>query len=546
MKKSFSKAFPLFAAAALAASSLTGCGKDPVVEDTTTAASSAASTGESAGGDSGESTSASSGTFTYAIGGDPTESVNVITTSDRWGLTTVKMIYSPLYMNNADGINWFLATDYSVSEDGMTYTFTLRDDVVWSDGEPFTADDVVFTYTEMEQEENLGWAYSQLVYNEGTVAIEKVDDYTVSFTFPFATPTAIEMLSQIFIMPEHIYKDVEDYEHNDYNMNSVGTGPYKLVEYQPGTYLRFEANDSYFKGQPGIGTIVFQIIENADTAVMALQNGEIDAYQVTPTEAQRIDLEACNLSSYSYTEGRVGYMMINCNRVTDEKVRKAILYALDKQTMNDAAFLSDEYYLTPYTFLPLNSQFYSEDVEKYERDLDKSAQLLAEAGVSDLTLRLGYSASDTIQSTQALLIQEQLQEAGITVELVSSDATALSTQMQNPDNDYDMYLGGYIMGIDPDTFASLFESGAGYNYMYYTEYSEINDLFAQGRAEQDMEKRKEIYAQLQAAIQDTGAFYPICSNNKILLISNRIQGIEDAGLVPVYTFEDTYYLSVAE
>lgn len=546
MKKSFSKAFALFAAAALAASSLAGCGKDPVVEDTTTAASSAASTGESAGGDSGENTSASSGTFTYAIGGDPTESVNVITTSDRWGLTTVKMIYSPLYMNNADGINWFLATDYSVSEDGMTYTFTLRDDVVWSDGEPFTADDVVFTYTEMEQEENLGWAYSQLVYNEGTVAIEKVDDYTVSFTFPFATPTAIEMLSQIFIMPEHIYKDVEDYEHNDYNMNSVGTGPYKLVEYQPGTYLRFEANDSYFKGQPGIGTIVFQIIENADTAVMALQNGEIDAYQVTPTEAQRIDLEACNLSSYSYTEGRVGYMMINCNRVTDEKVRKAILYALDKQTMNDAAFLSDEYYLTPYTFLPLNSQFYSEDVEKYERDLDKSAQLLAEAGVSDLTLRLGYSASDTIQSTQALLIQEQLQEAGITVELVSSDATALSTQMQNPDNDYDMYLGGYIMGIDPDTFASLFESGAGYNYMYYTEYSEINDLFAQGRAEQDMEKRKEIYAQLQAAIQDTGAFYPICSNNKILLISNRIQGVEEAGLVPVYTFEDTYYLSVAE
>lgn len=546
MKKSFSKAFALFAAAALAASSLAGCGKDPVVEDTTTAASSAASTGESAGGDSGESTSASSGTFTYAIGGDPTESVNVITTSDRWGLTTVKMIYSPLYMNNADGINWFLATDYSVSEDGMTYTFTLRDDVVWSDGEPFTADDVVFTYTEMEQEENLGWAYSQLVYNEGTVAIEKVDDYTVSFTFPFATPTAIEMLSQIFIMPEHIYKDVEDYEHNDYNMNSVGTGPYKLVEYQPGTYLRFEANDSYFKGQPGIGTIVFQIIENADTAVMALQNGEIDAYQVTPTEAQRIDLEACNLSSYSYTEGRVGYMMINCNRVTDENVRKAILYALDKQTMNDAAFLSDEYYLTPYTFLPLNSQFYSEDVEKYERDLDKTAQLLAEAGVSDLTLRLGYSASDTIQSTQALLIQEQLQEAGITVELVSSDATALSTQMQNPDNDYDMYLGGYIMGIDPDTFASLFESGAGYNYMYYTEYSEINDLFAQGRAEQDMEKRKEIYAQLQAAIQDTGAFYPICSNNKILLISNRIQGVEEAGLVPVYTFEDTYYLSVAE
>lgn len=83
--------------------------------------------------------------------GDPTETVNVITTSDRWGLSTVKMIYSPLYMNNADGINWFLAKDCEVSDDNKTYTFSLRDDVKWSDGEPFTADDVVFTYEAMEK-----------------------------------------------------------------------------------------------------------------------------------------------------------------------------------------------------------------------------------------------------------------------------------------------------------------------------------------------------------------------------------------------------------
>ena len=134
MKKTFSKAFAVLAAAALTASSLAGCGKDPVVEDTTAATTAASGGSETGGSETGESTAESgasaSGTFTYAIGGDPTESVNVITTSDRWGLSTVKMIYSPLYMNNADGINWFLATDYSVSDDGMTYTFTLRDDVV--------------------------------------------------------------------------------------------------------------------------------------------------------------------------------------------------------------------------------------------------------------------------------------------------------------------------------------------------------------------------------------------------------------------------------
>ena len=312
--KRFKKLVSVLTLTAMLAASLTACGgKDPVAEDDSTAGTTTADSSTATTETSGDST------FTYAISGDPTETVNVITTSDRWGLSTVKMIYSPLYMNNADGINWFLATDYSVSDDNLTYTFKLRDDVKWSDGEPFTADDVVFTYEAMEQEDNLGWAYSQLVYDQGTVKVEKVDDYTVSFTFPFVTPTAIEMLSQIFIMPEHIYKDVTDFEHNDYNMNSVGTGPYKLVDYQSGSYLKFEANENYYKGEPSIKNVVFQIIENADTAILALQNGEVDAYQMTPQQVKKLDLDASNLSTYSYSEGRVGYLEINCNRVTDEK-----------------------------------------------------------------------------------------------------------------------------------------------------------------------------------------------------------------------------------
>lgn len=541
--KKFSKVVSVLTLTAMLAASLTACGKDPVAEEDAAVSSTA---GESTATE-GTTTDAGDSTFTYAIAGDPTESVNVITTSDRWGLSTVKMIYSPLYMNNADGINWFMATDYTVSGDNLTYTFNLRDDVKWSDGEDFNADDVVFTFEEMEKEENLGWAYSQLVYDQGTVKVEKVDDYTVAFTFPFVTPTAIEMLSQVFIMPEHIYKDVTDYEHNDYNTNSVGTGPYKLVDYQSGSYLKFEANANYFKGEPSIKNIVFQIIENADTAILALQNGEVDAYQMTPQQVSKLDLEASNLSTYSYSEGRVGYLQFNCNRVTDENVRKAVLYALNRKNIDDAAYESEEYYSIPYTFLPTNSQFYTEEgVELYEQDVEKAKTMLADAGAADLKLKLGYISTDTVQSTQALLIQEQLQEVGVTVELAGGDATAVSNAMAEPDNEYDMYLGGYIMGIDPDTFASLFENDAAYNYMHYSGYDEIDQLFEEGRTALDETERKEIYAKLQAAVQDTGAFYPLISNNKILVVNNRIQGVEDAGLVPVYTFEDTSCLKLAE
>ena len=108
--------------------------------------------------------------------------------------------------------------------------------------------------------------------------------------------------------------------------------------------------------------------------------------------------------------------------------------------------------------------------------------------------------------------------------------------MKDPDNEYDMYLGGYIMGIDPDTFSSLFENDGAYNYMHYSGYDTIDQLFEEGRSKLDE----------SAAVQDTGAFYPIISNNKILVVNNRIQGVEDAGLVPVYTFEDTSSLKIAE
>ena len=118
--------------------------------------------------------------------------------------------------------------------------------------------------------------------------------------------------------------------------------------------------------------------------------------------------------------------------------------------------------------------------------------------------------------------------------------------MKDPDNEYDMYLGGYIMGIDPDTFSSLFENDGAYNYMHYSGYDTIDQLFEEGRSKLDESARKETYAKLQAAVQDTGAFYPIISNNKILVVNNRIQGVEDAGLVPVYTFEDTSSLKIAE
>ena len=548
MKKTWKKLLALTLSMGLAAGSLAACGgKDPVVETEPQQTTSAAAGGENGGaaetsaeGESQGTEGASAGgsTFTYAISGDPGANVNVITTGDRFGLMTIKMVYSPLCMYNADGINWFLAESVDTSDDNMTYTFHLRDDVVWSDGEPFNADDVVFTYEAMEDPNNAGWAYSQLVYDQGATKIEKIDDYTVAFTLPFASAGSLEMLCNIFIMPEHLYKDVTDFENNDINTKPVGTGPYA-----PGSHVKFEANDTYFLGRPDIDTFVFQIVENSNTAMMAIQSGEIDAWVATPAEVAQMDLEGNNLTTYAYSEGRVAYMAINVKQIPDEKVRKAIFYALNTKDINDAVYLSEDNYLTPTSFLPPISQFYTENVETYETDVDKAKELLKEAGAEGLKVTLTYSGSDSAQTTQATLIQQQLAQAGITCELNGMDSTAMFAQLDEPDNDIQMFLNGYIMGIDPDTFYPLFAVDGVYNRSRH-EYAELDELFKRGRETMDADERFAIYEELQQVLQEKAFFYPLASNNRLLVVNKRVGGVDEAGLVPVYTFEDTSKLTL--
>jgi peptide/nickel transport system substrate-binding protein len=277
--------------------------------------------------------------------------------------------------------------------------------------------------------------------------------------------------------------------------------------------------------------------------MMAIQSGEVDAWVATPAEVSQMDLEGNNLTAYSYSEGRVAYMAINTKQISDENVRKAIFYALNKKDIDDAVYLSEDNYLVPTSFMPPTSQFFTENVEQYDTDVDKAKELLAEAGAENVTVELTYNGSDSAQSTQAALIQQQLAQAGITCTLNGMDSTAMFNQLADPDTTIQMYLNGYIMGIDPDTFLPLFATGGDYNYMYY-EDSEIDDLFKQGRETTDESERYAIYEELQQKLQEKACFYPLASNNRILVVNNRVGGVEDAGLVPVYTFEDTSKLTL--
>ena len=481
-------------------------------------------------------------TFIYAIAGDPNVSPNVITTSDRYGLMTLELVYSHLLAVEADGTETFyLAESYEWSDDQLTLTIHLREGVTWNDGEPFTADDVVFTYDAKKSREDAN-GYDNLVFPEGEVKIEKVDDLTVNFVFPFVNPAGVETVAgEGFIAPKHLYEGVTDWENNDVNTKGVGTGPYKLEEYQVGQYLKFSANESYFGGTPSIPSVVFQIVANENTGMQAIQAGEVNAWIGTPAQVEQMNIEGNGLKVTPYSEGRVATLNVNAKRVNDERVRKALLYAFDKKAIADAALLSDEYYELVYTFLPPENSFYAGDeAEQYAQDVEKSKALLAEAGVSSPSFVLGYPASDTLLQTCAVMMQEQAAAAGITLTLQGVDTIALNNDMKNPDNTYDLYFGGYIMGIDPSTFSTLFMSDAAWNYMHYdaAEYPEIDELFNEGAVETDPDKRREIYTELQKVLQDAAFFYPLYSNKRLLVTTSNVGGFDEAKLVPIYTFED--------
>ncbi|MGT2799934.1 ABC transporter substrate-binding protein [Streptococcus marmotae] len=491
------------------------------------------------------SSSADSTTFTYAIDGDPS-STNPINTSDRWGLTLTNFIYSPLVRVEADGsyVNE-LAEKYEVAADGLSITVKLRQDVKWSDGEAFTADDVLFTYAQKVKKEN-GNADS-LYINGQPVSLEKVDDYTVKFNLPAVSAAALDnIVTETYIIPEHAYNDEPDFSVNELTNVPVGTGPYKFVEYKHGQYIKLAANENYYKGKPAVENLVLRIITSADTRKVALQTGEVDASFVLPTDIA--DLDQKMLTTYAYTENRVGYLGLNTStpELKDVRVRQALLYALNKEDMDQAAYLDKEYYETPYSFLPVANPYATEKVEKYEQNLEKAKSLLTEAGVTNLKVNLGYNTSDAAQTLQATLIQEQLSQIGVTVELAGGDSTALFAELRKEGSTaYDLFLGGYIMGNDPDQYARLFKSGGGSNY-FKLRSDKVDALFEKGAVELDKSKREAIYDDLQVALAEEAAIYPIVDNKKILAVNNRIEGVKEAGLVPIYTFEDPSHLKIKQ
>ena len=260
------------AAVSMATLLLTACGGGVVTEkktdETTTAANEEAK----------ETATGGNETFTIAIKGDTGNTINALTVDDRSGLMVMKDLYSPLYFIHPDGkVDYIIADSMKADAEGKVWTLKLKEGLKWSDNEPITVDDVIYTIDEKNK------VNQNLFINNEAVKMEKVDDLTMKFTISVPSSSFFELMSaENFILPKHYYEKKGSFDVNMLEEKPVVDGPYMLDEYMTGQHIKFKKNTSYVMGEASIDNVVYKVVESDDTATLALQNGELDGWIALP------------------------------------------------------------------------------------------------------------------------------------------------------------------------------------------------------------------------------------------------------------------------
>ena len=285
-----------------------------------------------------------------------------------------------------------LASAWEVSEDGTTYTFTLHDGVRWQDGQPFSADDVIFSYGLWAHPEwpgpidpNLSVIAGADEYKAGSAptisGIEVVDPATVRFTLTAPTPSFLANAATFQLLPKHILENVPpaDAAKDPFATKPIYTGPFQVEEWKQGEGITFRAFSDSFAGAPKLDAIITRTIPDPATLVADLQTGGVNLAFVTPDQYETFKSDA----AYQTAEiaGVAGWFFAfdtNLPFFSDPNVRKAISHAIDRQTIIDTLLLGRAE--PGHSVASPLSWIYNPDVPKFEYDVDQANALLDAAG----------------------------------------------------------------------------------------------------------------------------------------------------------------------
>jgi peptide/nickel transport system substrate-binding protein len=469
---------------------------------------------------------------------EPTERVRIALTGDEstinpytyvtgypgWNLLLLQ--YDTLFQLDANGVPQpWLVTSAETSDDGLTVTLNLRDDVLWHDGEAFTADDVVFTVN----------YFKQFVHGRFTRALGSIETAVVSgensvvLTLSAPAPSLeLGTFADVPMLPQHVWSEIESPEAEDAVFSidvNIGTGPYKLVEYQPNQFYRFEANAAYFAGAPTVQELVF--VQYADTTgtVAALQSNEVDMI-VGSIPPEQVDLLSMG-GEIAVTQGPLfttDLLIFDLAQApfNNAVVRRAMSLAINRQDIVDTVFLGAATVGNVGWIHPA-SVFRNTDVETLY-DVDQANVLLDEAGIVDsdgdgireldgepLSFEFLVASDNSLRIRSAELVREMLLQAGIDAQVVVMERTA-QVQAVWPDFDvsngrnYQMAMFGWSAPVqaDPIRIATLVHSDPAVGVINLSGYANpvADELSEELLQTIDPNRQQELLSELQAIIAE--------------------------------------------
>ncbi|SFG65343.1 peptide/nickel transport system substrate-binding protein [Desulfotomaculum arcticum] len=433
-----------------------------------------------------------------------------------------------------------LAKEWSVSEDGLVWTFKLRDDVKFHDGTPFNADAVVYNFNRWMKKDNplnngecKYWMYMFNGYDEDSIvkSCEKTGDYEVKitlrepsapfiqniamFSFGIASPTALEKYG------------------NDFFKNPVGTGPFKFVEWVPDDRIVLEKNNEYWGEKAKVDKAVFRSIPDNAARFLELQAGTIDMMDgINPDDVAAAKSNE-NFQIILRPSMNIGYLSLNMEKEPFDnlKVRQAISHAINKQAIIDAFFAG----LAKPAKNPMPPSLwgYNDDITDYEYDPAKAKALLAEAGFPDgfeTTLWAMPVPRPYMQQPQKIAeaIQADLAAVGIKAEIVSYEWGQYLEKAEN--GEHDMVLLGWTGDNgDPDNFLYVLldkdnaVKGSSSNYSFYKN-DQVHDLFIKAQREMDQDKRADLYKQAQEIIHNDAPMVPLDHSTDPIVLMKYVKG----------------------
>lgn len=426
-----------------------------------------------------------------AISGEP-DQLDPHKTSAYFSFEVLENIYDTLVEPDADlNMRPALAESWETSPDQLVWTFRLRPGVTFHDGSPFTADDVVYSYRRIIDEE-----LTNVDKFSAITDVSATDEHTVRITLERPTPNLLTNLGGFKGMAIVQRTNVED---GQIATHPIGTGPFSFVSQQSGDSITLRANEQYWGGAPKITGVTYRFISEPSTALSALQAGEVDWTDAVP--AQRVtqlrDDDSLHLAETPSND--YWYLALNVARPpwNDVRVRQAVAYAIDRPSIvqatsygtaqaNQLAIPEGNPWFVPY--------------DRYSRDLDKARALLQEARVAPSTMDLLVTTEYPQTVTAAQVIADNLAPLGITANIRTVDfATWLDEQNGGR---FDMLMMGWLGNIDPDDFYYAQHHTDGTSNAQKFSDPRVDTLLDAGRTETDHQARKEDYAQAATLIAD--------------------------------------------